>query len=41
MINNSEHQLMFIEHLRWIADGEISAAAEAYEAYHASLERWG
>ena len=38
MINNSEHQPSFIEHLRWLADGAITDAAEAVQSYHAALE---
>ena len=41
MINNSEHQLSFIQHLRWIADGEINDAAEAVKSYHGSLQKFG
>lgn len=40
MINNSEHQLTFIQHLRWLADGEIEPA-EAVRSYHAQLEKLG
>jgi hypothetical protein len=39
MINNSEHQLTFIQHLRWIADGEITDAAAAVKSYHAELAK--
>ena len=35
-INNAEHQLTFIQHLRRIADGQC-AADEAVKAYHADL----
>lgn len=38
MINNSEHQLSFIQHLRWIADGTIEPA-EAVRSYHAALQK--
>ena len=41
MINNAEHQASFIEHLRFLADGEITDPAEAVRSYHASLERLG
>ena len=41
MINNSEHQLTFIQHLRWIADGDITDPAEAVRSYHAGLEKVG
>src|SRR5207249_2430923 len=39
-INNAEHQLAFIQFLRLIADGEVSAE-EAVEAYHGVLQRLG
>jgi len=39
-INNAEHQLTFIQFLRWIADGEITAA-EAVAAYHGALQGMG
>jgi hypothetical protein len=35
-INNSEHQLSFIQFLRWLADGEITPE-EAVRAYHGVL----
>ncbi len=35
-INSSEHQLSFIQFLRWVADGEISPE-EAVRAYHGVL----
>ena len=38
MINNSEHQQMFIRQLRALADGQAEPA-EAVRAYHADLER--
>ena len=38
MINNSEHQLTFIEHLRALADGELEPA-EAVRSYHGALRR--
>jgi hypothetical protein len=41
MINNSEHQLTFIQHLRWIADGGLTNMAEAVRSYHAALEKVG
>ena len=41
MINDSEHQPSFIQHLRWIADGEIVDAAEAVRSYHGALEKIG
>ena len=37
-INNAEHQLSFIQFLRWIADGQTTAE-EAVRAYHGVLER--
>ncbi|MCK4602885.1 MAG: hypothetical protein KAU28_10495 [Phycisphaerae bacterium] len=39
-INNAEHQLGFIQFLRWIADGEITAE-EAVKAYHSVLQGLG
>jgi hypothetical protein len=39
MINHSEHQLSFIEHLRWLADGDLDDPAEAVRSYHAALEK--
>jgi hypothetical protein len=39
-INNAEHQLSFIQFLRWIADGEV-APEEAVHAYHGVLQRLG
>jgi len=39
-INNSEHQLSFIQFLRWIADGEVSPE-EAVRAYHGVLDKLG
>ena len=41
MINNSEHQLSFIEHLRGLADGELNDPAEAVRSYHGALETLG
>lgn len=38
MINNSEHQLSFIEHLRALADGQAEPR-EAVRSYHAALGR--
>ena len=38
MINNSEHQLTFIEHLRGLADGRLEPR-EAVRSYHAALGR--
>ena len=38
MINNAEHQLSFIEHLRALADGQTEPA-EAVRSYHAALVR--
>jgi hypothetical protein len=40
MINNSEHQLSFIEHLRGLADGDLEPR-EAVRSYHAALARLG
>ncbi len=39
-INNAEHQLTFIQFLRWIADAEITAA-QAVPAYHGALHGMG
>ena len=39
-INNAEHQLSFIQFLRWLADGEISPE-EAVKAYHGVLQGLG
>ena len=41
MINNAEHQGMFIQHLRWLADGQIEDAAEAVRSYHGDLAKLG
>jgi hypothetical protein len=41
MINNAENQQVFIQHLRWIADGQINDPAEAVKSYHAALEKIG
>jgi hypothetical protein len=39
-INNAEHQLLFVQHLRAVADDQV-APAEAVRAYHGELERAG
>jgi len=39
-INNAEHQLSFITHLRALADGN-AAPDEAVRAYHGDLEKFG
>ncbi len=39
-INNAEHQLSFIRHLRAVADDEINPA-EAVRAYHGDLQKLG
>ncbi|MCD4726549.1 MAG: hypothetical protein K8R46_02735 [Pirellulales bacterium] len=39
-INNAEHQLSFIEHLRAVADDQIEPA-EAVKSYHGALQRLG
>jgi hypothetical protein len=39
-INNAEDQLVFIQFLRWIADGEVSPE-EAVTAYHGALQGMG
>ncbi len=41
MINNSEHQQTFIQHLRWLADGQLIDPAEAVRSYHGQLEKLG
>lgn len=41
MINNAEHQLTFVQHLRWIADGDMTDAAEAVRSYHGALGKLG
>ncbi|TWT51899.1 carbohydrate kinase family protein [Allorhodopirellula solitaria] len=41
MINNSEHQPTFIKHLRYLADGQLSDAAEAVRSYHNELRGLG
>lgn len=38
MINNSEHQTTFVQHLRWLADGEIEPL-EAVQSYHGELQK--
>jgi hypothetical protein len=40
MINNAEHQLTFIAHLRMLADDDLEPA-EAVRSYHAALRRLG
>ncbi|HUT09987.1 MAG TPA: hypothetical protein VMY42_05790 [Thermoguttaceae bacterium] len=40
MINNSEHQLTFIQHLRALADDQLEPK-EAVRSYHAELARLG
>ena len=39
MINGSEDQITFIQHLRWLADGQIDDPAECVRSYHAALEK--
>jgi hypothetical protein len=39
MINNSEHQTTFIQHLRWLADGELDDPAEAVKSYHGAIQK--
>jgi hypothetical protein len=41
MINNSEHQTTMIQHLRWLADGEMTDPAEAVRHYHSELAKLG
>lgn len=41
MINNAENQHAFIQHLRWIADGDVTDPADAVRSYHAMLEKLG
>lgn len=38
MINNAEHQTTFVQHLRWLADGEITDPADAVRSYHGALQ---
>lgn len=39
MINNAEHQPSIIQHLRWLADGELNDPAEAVRSYHGELQK--
>ncbi len=39
MINGAEHQLTMIQHLRWLADGQITDAKEAVKSYHSELAK--
>ncbi len=39
MINNSDHQPTFIQHLRWLADGDLDDPTEAVRSYHSALEK--
>jgi hypothetical protein len=39
-INNAEHQLSFVRHLRAVADDQIQPA-EAVRAYHGDLQKLG
>jgi len=41
MINNSEHQASFIQHLRWLCDGQLNDPAEATKSYHGDLQKLG
>ncbi len=41
MINNSEHQTTFIQHLRLLADGLLNEPAEAVRSYHGELQKIG
>ncbi len=41
MINNAEDQRTFIQHLRWLADGQIDDASEAVRSYHSHLQKLG
>jgi len=41
MINHSEHQLTFIKHLRYLADGQLNDSAEAVRSYHAEIQKLG
>jgi hypothetical protein len=41
MINQAENQHVFVQHLRWIADGDITDAGQAVRSYHGSLEKVG
>lgn len=39
MINASEHQRTMIEHLRLLADGQLTDPADAVRSYHAALKK--
>ena len=39
MINQAEHQPTFIEHLRHLADGEMTDPLEAVRSYHSALAK--
>lgn len=39
MINNSEHQPTFIQHLRWLADDDITDPADAVRSYHSEITK--
>ena len=41
MINNSEHQPTFIQHLRWLADGDATDPREMVRSYHAAIGELG
>ncbi len=41
MINNAEHQLTFIQHLRWLADGDANDPGEMVRSYHGELAKLG
>lgn len=41
MINHSEDQPTFVQHLRWLADGVLNDPAEATKSYHGALQKLG
>ena len=41
MINQSEDQPTFIQHLRWLADGELTDPRDAVRSYHNELAKRG
>ena len=41
MINQAEDQRALIQHLRWIADGQLTDPAEGVRSYHGELARRG
>jgi len=39
MINHSEDQPTFVQHLRWLGDGVLTDPAEAVKSYHGALQK--